>query len=541
MDDLSVEHDARDALASEQVLANLPSEALEAALGVRDGARDPDGSQGVERLAKHPSIERLAGTPIRAIRLHPAAKRDVVIRERLGQQWELVRRRGHVRIREDHEVPCGRHDPGTDSGALPAMGDPKQVQPGRGALGARHGLGPCLDDTAGGVAGAVVHDEDVPVAELGRRAPTGARRAAPAEVAEQFVQRARKAIRLVVGGQDEREARMGEMGHRCMVDPGRDAVPWGAAVPADPSDGPERPTRYPVGVMAVVRAVRPRSYWVPRAVVCVAVAAGLTFLAYTFLVQGPVSHIAGADAFAYWSVGLADPYHAPVGEFGAFTYSPPIAAIAGIASLLPWRVFLTLWTVLLLTVTVWLGGRRALLVLAFPPVVIELYYGNINLLLAAAIVVGMTRPWSWAFVLLTKPTCGVGLLWFAARREWQSLAIAVGATLAIAGTSMVLLPGAWHDWIRLLLDSAQHPPTDAWLPVPIWLRLPIAGALVWWGARSDRPWTVAAAATIALPVIWFAGLAILVAALRTESRRAVRPAPAPVRLFEGQRAASRAA
>jgi hypothetical protein len=290
--------------------------------------------------------------------------------------------------------------------------------------------------------------------------------------------------------------------------------------------------------MAVAPAVRPRSRSVPPVALAVTVAAGLAFLGYTFLIQGPASHIAGADAFAYWSVDLADAYRARVGEFGAFTYSPPMAALASLASLLPWRVFLTLWTVLLVAVAVWLGGRRALLVLAFPAVAIELYYGNINLLLAAALVVGMTHPWAWAFVLLTKPTCGIGLLWFAARREWRSLGIALGTTLAIVVASMVLLPGAWHDWIALLLASAQHPPTDAWLAIPIWVRLPAAGALVWWGARTDRPWTLAAAVTLALPVVWFAGLAILVAALRLPRRQVAHPAPMLVPMLDRRRSAT---
>lgn len=289
-----------------------------------------------------------------------------------------------------------------------------------------------------------------------------------------------------------------------------------------------------MAVMTIARAVRPTSLTVPNATLGVAVAAGLGFLGYTFLIQGPVSHIPGADAFAYWSVDLAAPYQARVGDFGAFTYSPPLAALASLASLLPWRVFLTAWTVLLLALAVWLGGRRALLVLAFPPVAIELYYANINLLLAAALVVGMTRPWAWAFVLLTKPTCGVGLLWFAARGEWRRLAIALGVTIGIVAISMLVLPGAWRDWVWLLLESAQRPPADTWLPIPIWLRLPVAGALVWWGARTDRPWTLAAAVTLALPVIWFAGLAILVAALRSE-RTIEGGSPSPVPTLSRER------
>jgi hypothetical protein len=90
----------------------------------------------------------------------------------------------------------------------------------------------------------------------------------------------------------------------------------------------------------------------------------------------------------------------------------------------------------------------------------------------------------------------------------------------------------------LLLASAQRPPTDAWLAIPIWMRLPAAGALVWWGARTDRPWTVPAAVTLALPVVWFAGLAILVAALRMPRRPAPQPAPMLVPMLDGRRSAT---
>jgi len=49
------------------------------------------------------------------------------------------------------------------------------------------------------------------------------------------------------------------------------------------------------------------------------------------------------------------------------------------------------------------------------------------------------------------------------------------------------------------------------LPLPLWLRLLAAAALVAWGALTDRRWTVPAAAVLALPVMWFSGLAILAA------------------------------
>ena len=46
--------------------------------------------------------------------------------------------------------------------------------------------------------------------------------------------------------------------------------------------------------------------------------------------------------------------------------------------------------------------------------------GNIHLLLGAVIVAGFRWPWLWALPLLTKVTPGVGLLWFALRREWRT-------------------------------------------------------------------------------------------------------------------------
>jgi hypothetical protein len=38
----------------------------------------------------------------------------------------------------------------------------------------------------------------------------------------------------------------------------------------------------------------------------------------------------------------------------------------------------------------------------------------------------------------------------------------------------------------------------------------VAVVVVVWGARTDRRWTVVVAATLALPVLWIAGLATLV-------------------------------
>jgi hypothetical protein len=62
----------------------------------------------------------------------------------------------------------------------------------------------------------------------------------------------------------------------------------------------------------------------------------------------------------------------------------------------------------------------------------EIWGGNIEVLVALAVVLGFRWPAAWSFILLTKITPGVGLLWFAVRREWRSLAIVAVATGGIA-------------------------------------------------------------------------------------------------------------
>jgi Glycosyltransferase family 87 len=219
----------------------------------------------------------------------------------------------------------------------------------------------------------------------------------------------------------------------------------------------------------------------------------------------------GYDVYAYWSVDLGHLYaQTPqaLSGFGAFHYSPAVAQVFAVFHVVPWWIFLWGWTALLVATLVWLGGRWTLLLLAFPPLVLELYAGNINLLIAATIALGFRYPAVWAFVLLTKVTPGVGVLWFAFRREWRNLAIALGVTAAIVLVSFISAPALWSQWMTALFDLGGL--TGGSLPIPVVVRLPIAAAVVWWGARSDRRWAVPVAATIATPVLWIGWSAWLV-------------------------------
>ncbi len=221
----------------------------------------------------------------------------------------------------------------------------------------------------------------------------------------------------------------------------------------------------------------------------------------------------GVDVHAYWSVNPAHPYGALIGAQDAFLYSPVAALAALPLRLLSFGAARILFIGLDLACLVYLAGPWALaLVVLFPPVALELYAGNVQLLMAAAIVAGFRRPAAWSFVLLTKVTPGVGLIWFAIRREWRSLAIALGATVILSVASLVIEPTWWPAWFATLAGSVGRTTAQSF-PIPLAVRVPAALAFGAWGARSDRRWTVPVAATLALPVLWWTSLSMLVGVL----------------------------
>jgi hypothetical protein len=276
-----------------------------------------------------------------------------------------------------------------------------------------------------------------------------------------------------------------------------------------------------VSSTAAILPFVPRSPVARRALRDGLVIAGLLFAAYLFFVVAPSSGTFGFDAFAYWNIDLAAPYSVSAGGLGAFTYTPVIALLFSLFGALPWYTFLWLWTGLLIATLIWLGWRSSLVVLAFPPVALELYHGNVHLLIAAAIVLGFRWPGTWAFVILTKVTPGVGLIWFGVRREWRKLGIALGVTAALVAASLLIDPDLWRAWWSddVLKTATGAPLNQFSIGIPLWLRLPAAAILVAWGGRTDRAWTVPVAATIGLPILWPTGFAILAALWPIAGRR----------------------
>jgi glycosyl transferase family 87 len=219
------------------------------------------------------------------------------------------------------------------------------------------------------------------------------------------------------------------------------------------------------------------------------------------------------DASLFYDYRLPDPYRqADYNSISGFYYSPPIAQLVYPFTFLPWPVFAMAMVSLSFVALVLLTGRAALLLSLIPFVHWELLGGNVNLVLALAVVVGFRWPATWAFVLLTKVTPGVGLLWFLVRREWRPLAIATGATLAIAAVSFALAPSLWPQWVESVAGNAnvQLTNTTFAVTVPLLVRAPICVALVVWGALTNRRWTVVASSALALPVIWMNGLSFFV-------------------------------
>lgn len=218
------------------------------------------------------------------------------------------------------------------------------------------------------------------------------------------------------------------------------------------------------------------------------------------------------DVHAYWAADPNDLYvHGPGPADDAYLYAPTFEFLVGWWRGIPFEVYAAIWRAILLVILVYLAGPFTLFAMLTVPVASEINAANIQIPLALAVVAGFRWPAAWAFVLLTKISPGVGLLWFVLRREWRSLAIAIGVTVALAVLSFALTPRAWFEYVTLL---TSHPaPSVAPYYLPLWVRLPFAIAFVVFGALTDRRWAVVVGSTIALPVYWITSSAMLVGVL----------------------------
>lgn len=256
-------------------------------------------------------------------------------------------------------------------------------------------------------------------------------------------------------------------------------------------------------------------------------ALAIAWIAFFWIwLNGVQSTFVEVDAEAYWGIDFGALYQGVrLGDQDAFLYSPIVAALFAPFSLLPYEVFYGILAAVNLGALVWLlGWELAALALFILPVSNEIARGNIHLLLAAAIVVGFRHPAAWAWVLLTKVTPAIGLAWFAFRREWRSLLVAVTVTGAVMAVSFLIAPALWAGWFGMLAQNAEST-RPSLFQIPVLPRLIAAAALLALGAWRGRPAIVPVAAMLALPAIWVNSLAMLVAVIplwRHRDDRAIR-------------------
>ena len=252
------------------------------------------------------------------------------------------------------------------------------------------------------------------------------------------------------------------------------------------------------------------SAWAPRAAL---LATGLGIaLAIGFWWQLTATGGQPVDVRAYWAADPSALY--PTGQdwrATGYLYSPAFELVAGWGRLLPFDVFAAIWRGLLLATLVYLAGPLTVPMLLLYPVASEVNAGNIQLLMALAIVAGFRWSGAWAFVLLTKLTPGLGLAWFVLRRRWRDLAVAIGVTGAIALATAVIWPDRWAGYLSLL-GGHPAPAVPPW-NLTFWQRLPVAVAFVLLGGWRGWRWPVVVGATLALPVFYTISPSMLVGVL----------------------------
>lgn len=231
--------------------------------------------------------------------------------------------------------------------------------------------------------------------------------------------------------------------------------------------------------------------------------------------KGVINPHLSSDGAAYWGVRDGVLYEVEWPSVG-YVYSPAFAQAIWPLVQLSLPAFMALWVGIQTLAVAWLAGPilAAMLVLWWEPLSLtNLWAGNIYPLMAVALSVSFRWPAAWSFLLLTKITPGVGLVWYTVRREWRQLWIAVGVTAVIVAVSFALWPSAWSEWIGMLAASSDNPPLPGALQIPLAVRLPVAIGVMAFAAWRGCRWLVPVGVLLALPQIGWSASALLLACL----------------------------
>lgn len=242
------------------------------------------------------------------------------------------------------------------------------------------------------------------------------------------------------------------------------------------------------------------------------------------IAQAMGSFAAPVDGLAYWEAGTSSrlyPEFWSESRTGYLFYPPPVAQVSTLLQPIGWPAFILCLTTLTFVAFWYCAGRWSLPLVAIgipwlfgigpeEPAKFLAYalIGNLQWILAALTVVALRHPSLWAVELLAKVTTGIGWWWHVLRGEWRAAATGAAATVIIVGISLVLSPHLWMDYLGFAVRnySASDPPL-LMFPIPLGIRIASGVALLIWGARTNRAWTVPVACGWSLVGMW--GLAFL--------------------------------
>jgi hypothetical protein len=197
-----------------------------------------------------------------------------------------------------------------------------------------------------------------------------------------------------------------------------------------------------------------------------------------------------------------------------FFYAPPWVVLLGAVTWLPVMVLVAaVWAINLAALRVMAGSWLAVGWLAwFPLVSLSLLGATFNLAMAAVIYVaaGGTRGMPSVASSVLMGLAKVSPMLAVHPGNWRRVLLWTAVFVAIS------LPwlGLWADWAQQLLRYAGSGVGPA-IPVPFALRVAVAVPL--WLLR--RPWSVALAATLAIPAFYWESLVVLLAPLCLYLRR----------------------
>jgi hypothetical protein len=255
----------------------------------------------------------------------------------------------------------------------------------------------------------------------------------------------------------------------------------------------------------------------PRALIGAAlVIAGIAWANYVVTHRWDI--LAAVDLHAYWSSWQGGALYEPGARLAEATYiySPAFAIALWPLTLLPFETFHLIWIAGSILAVAWLvwpigGWLRWIAFAFFGWLALE---ARADVLIALSIAVSLRYPVAWAIPFLTKVTPAIGLLWFAMREDWGHVRTALLGTALIIAVTFIALPRAWLEWAEVLQRSVPLSAHGDLFGVSIpslLVRLPLAAAIVFIGARRGWSWVVPVAAVTAAPDIWVPTLVILAA------------------------------